>query len=175
MHRDPQRWKKHANTVAKALAAAVVVFLAYAWVESNTWTLSARLLTLAIAAPLAYFFVVSDAHFFVISQPNVNSAPQAAVVVRIKLGSGEFGSEAERARIQRATDEMAKKLDDTDLGFFDGDEYGQGECRLFLHGKNADSLFAHIENQVREDLLFAGAIIEMYLPRTKSPYRTVTV
>lgn len=175
MRTDPQRWKKRANLAANVLAMVVLMFLGYVWFGWSTWPLVAKAAVVTLAAPLAYFFVVSDAHFFVVSERSSLAKAQAAVVIRLALKAGEFGSNQERSRIQKATDKLAQQLDDSDVGYFDGDEYGQAECRLFMHGPDAESLFARIEGDIRREAIFEGAIVEMYLPNAKSPFRTATV
>ena len=41
-------------------------------------------------------------------------------------------------------DLLAKSLENTGLGEFDGNEVGQGETTLFLYGPDAEKLFEHI-------------------------------
>jgi hypothetical protein len=49
------------------------------------------------------------------------------------------------------------------LGLFDGDEFGQGECTLYMYGPDADVLFAAIEPLLRSSpLTKAGSATKRY-------------
>lgn len=68
-----------------------------------------------------------------------------AVLVHLKLSSGEFGEEEERERIGQLGDRLDDLVQKADVGEFDGDEYGDGECVLYFYGGNADKLYAAME------------------------------
>ena len=64
-----------------------------------------------------------------------------AVIVHLALAGGEAGSPDERARLVKLQDEVSAAVDAAGVGLFDGDEWGGGECVLYLYGADADRLF----------------------------------
>jgi hypothetical protein len=70
---------------------------------------------------------------------------EQAVIVHLKLGDDGFGSSDERESIGALQDELASAINRAEAGEFDGDEFGEGECLLFMYGPDADSLFETIK------------------------------
>lgn len=68
-----------------------------------------------------------------------------AVIVHLRLDDDEFGSEEKRESINELQDALAEAVDEAAAGEFDGDEFGEGECVLFMYGPDADVLFDAIE------------------------------
>ena len=68
-----------------------------------------------------------------------------AVIVHLKLSDGKFGTSDEQETIGELQDEIADAIDEANAGEFDGDEFGQGECVLFMYGSDADVLFAAVK------------------------------
>jgi hypothetical protein len=75
--------------------------------------------------------------------------PKEWVAVYIKLSGGEFGNHDEREAIRHFSRELDSEIQGHNAGVFDGDEYGNGECCLFMYGPNANNLFAAIEPLLR--------------------------
>jgi hypothetical protein len=67
--------------------------------------------------------------------------PEHAVLVRIPLSNDEFGSPDERERIHALADRLRLAIDEEKAGEYDGDEFGEGGCILYMYGSNADALF----------------------------------
>jgi hypothetical protein len=63
------------------------------------------------------------------------------VIVHLALAGGDAGSQDERERIMKLQDEVAAAIDAAGVGQFDGDEWGGGECVLYMYGPDADRLF----------------------------------
>jgi len=76
--------------------------------------------------------------------PAVNAAEEQAVVVTIKLNSGDMGSADERQRITALEDQLADAIKRSSIGEFDGDEYGGGVCTVYMYGASAERLFAAV-------------------------------
>ena len=55
-----------------------------------------------------------------------------AVLVFLKLSDSEFGTEEERDRIHALSDELHRAIEASNAGEFDGDEFGEGQCELFM-------------------------------------------
>jgi len=84
-------------------------------------------------------------------------ASEQAVTVYLQLSDNGFGSEDEQHRIYDLSDQLAAAIDMQDAGEFDGDEFGDGSCTLFMYGPDADALFAAVEPILRASPLAEGA------------------
>jgi len=73
-----------------------------------------------------------------------------AVVVHIPLSDDEFGAEDEREAIFELEDRLIAAIEEAEAGEFDGNEFGGGECTLYLYGPDADALFTAVEPALRE-------------------------
>ncbi len=85
------------------------------------------------------------------------SPPEHAVLVHLNLRDDQFGVEAEREAIHAMSDRMDDAIEAANAGEFDGDEFGAGECTLFMYGPDADALFAAVEPILRADEIARGA------------------
>jgi len=72
-------------------------------------------------------------------------APEHAVLVYLPLSNAEFGEPAEREAIHSLSDCLRDAISAAAVGEFDGDEFGGGQCTLFMYGPDADRLFACVE------------------------------
>lgn len=79
-----------------------------------------------------------------------------AVIVHLKLRNGSFGATEERKTIHSLCDEIAKAIEENDVGEFDGDEFGEGTCTLYMYGPDADALFAVTEPLLRASTASPG-------------------
>lgn len=68
-----------------------------------------------------------------------------AVIVHLRLDDDGFGSDEKRESINERQDDLADAIDDAEAGEFDGDEFGEGECVLYMYGPDADVLFDTIK------------------------------
>jgi hypothetical protein len=80
-----------------------------------------------------------------------------AVIVRLKLSDEGFGTSEEVEAIHELSDRLAETIEGNGVGEFDGDEFGGGECVLYMYGPDADALFAAIEPALRASPLARGA------------------
>ena len=69
---------------------------------------------------------------------------EQAVIVHLRLRDGRFGSPDERKAIEALEDQILRAIDEASVGEFDGDEFGGGECVLFMYGPDADRLYGVI-------------------------------
>ena len=67
------------------------------------------------------------------------------IAVYFKLDAGLFGTQEERDLVHMFTDKLDEIIRASGEGVFDGDEFGNGECGLFMYGPNADRLFDAVE------------------------------
>ena len=64
-----------------------------------------------------------------------------AVIAHLPLSNGEMGTEEEREVIFLLEDRLAAAVEHAGVGEFDGNEFGAGECVLYLYGPDADRLY----------------------------------
>ncbi len=85
------------------------------------------------------------------------------IAVYIKLSNDKYGTEEERDSIYQFTDKLVEVVLKSGAGVFDGDEFGNGECGLFMYGPNADRLFSAVESLLRSwKPLEGGYVIKRY-------------
>jgi hypothetical protein len=65
---------------------------------------------------------------------------EQALMATIKLRSGDMGSPDERARIVTLENQLSDAIKNSAVGEFDGDEYGNGVCTIYMYGPSADRL-----------------------------------
>jgi hypothetical protein len=70
---------------------------------------------------------------------------EQAVIVHLRLRDDLFGSPDERTAIEALEDQIELAIDEASAGEFDGNEFGGGECVLFMYGPDADRLYGVIE------------------------------
>jgi hypothetical protein len=68
-----------------------------------------------------------------------------AVIAHIRMTEDQFGSERERAAIAMLADDLERVIDERQAGEFDGEEFGDGRCVLYMYGPDADRLFEVVE------------------------------
>ena len=73
-----------------------------------------------------------------------------AVIVHLRLDDDAFGSDEKRESINELQNELADAIDEAEVGEFDGDEFGEGECVLYMYGPDADVLFDTIKSILKK-------------------------
>jgi hypothetical protein len=73
------------------------------------------------------------------------STMEHAVIVHLQLDDPGFGSAEMRESIYELQGSLTDAINKAKVGEFDGDDFGQGECLLFMYGPNADLLFDTVE------------------------------
>ena len=82
--------------------------------------------------------------------------PEHAVIAYLKLSGDGFPDRAEMQQFHELSDELIEAIEEAAVGEFDGDEFGQGECVLFMYGPDADAIFSAIEPVLRRSPLARG-------------------
>jgi len=93
------------------------------------------------------------------SKPVGPARNEHSVIVHLRLSDNEFGTTEERDSIHGLTSELERRIDKAAVGEFDGDEFGGGECTLFMYGPDAERLFAAIEEPLRASAHARGGIV----------------
>jgi hypothetical protein len=81
---------------------------------------------------------------------------EQAVIVHLRLSDGRFGSSEEGESLYALEDQLKRAIEDASAGEFDGDEFGEGECVLFMYGPDADRLFEAVEPLLKTTPAAAG-------------------
>jgi len=62
--------------------------------------------------------------------------------VKLSLSDTEFGKEEERSKIQKLEDDLITAIQKKPgTGEFNGDEFGDGVCTIYVYGPSATQLF----------------------------------
>jgi hypothetical protein len=72
-----------------------------------------------------------------------------AVIIHIPLHENPGGSASERESIEFLEDRLKETIESSQVGEFDGVEYGQGRCVMFTYGPDADQLYGLMEPMLR--------------------------
>ena len=89
-----------------------------------------------------------------------------AVIVHLPLDGDHFGSSSEREGLFAMQEQMACAIREAGVGEFDGDEFGECECVLFIYGPNADRLFDVVQPFLKSSTLALGGLCQapIYVP-----------
>jgi hypothetical protein len=93
---------------------------------------------LALAVLLTMFGILRN-------RSAVKRADEQAVILKLKMVSGQMGSDEERHRIHDLEDRLENAIKQSAVGDFDGDEFGDGYGTLYMYGPSADALFGTIQ------------------------------
>lgn len=92
-------------------------------------------------------------------------SPEQAVLVYLRLSDDNVGTDDERRQIHALSNALEAVLKDSPVGDFDGEEFDDGRCTLYLYGPEADALFAAIEPTLRSHAITrGGTAIKCYAP-----------
>ena len=72
-----------------------------------------------------------------------------AVIINLRLSDDSFGTDEERQRVLLLEDQIIEVVDRAGVGVVDGPGFGDGVAEFFVHGPDAEAVFAAIENLVR--------------------------
>jgi hypothetical protein len=86
------------------------------------------------------------------------------VRIYLKL-SQEHGRQEEMDSIHELSDVLEESIEKVGAGEFDGDEFGGGECTLYMYGPDADKLFEAIRKPLMSSPLAKGGyVLKRYGP-----------
>ncbi len=71
---------------------------------------------------------------------NLESLHDQSVIVHLRLSDSDIGNLEDEEPIETLTCRLESVMDSTGAGELDGDEWGGGYCKLFLHGPDANSI-----------------------------------
>jgi hypothetical protein len=86
------------------------------------------------------------------------------ITVTIKLSNDEFGNPAEREGVTNLEHELNQALEQACAGEVDGNEFGAGECSIFVQTDTPDTA----EEVIRSCLVRSGQSLEYAIVRSRS-------
>jgi hypothetical protein len=90
--------------------------------------------------------------------------PEQAVIIQIPL-SDQFGQAEEIKSIHEIEDRIGQLLAREKVGELDGDEFGGGNCVIYLYGQDANKIFIVITPILTNwHALKGGAVVRRYGP-----------
>jgi len=81
---------------------------------------------------------------------------EQAVIVYLLLNDCQFGTSQKRESIFSLEERLERALGSASAGEFDGDEFGEGKCILYMYGPDAERLFVVIEPILKSSPAAAG-------------------
>ncbi len=95
----------------------------------------------------------------------LKASNEHCVKIHLRMSGSGFGSAEERDLIYKFSDLLAEAIMMKRVGEFDGDEFGGGQCLLYMYGPDADHLFDAIEPMLRDwPVLKGGYVIKRFGP-----------
>ena len=81
------------------------------------------------------------------------------LVISVPFSNQAIGRAQERLDLETLGDELADLLLDTDVGEYDGCEYGGGRFTRYFCGKDVDRLFATLQPALKRSARLRGATV----------------
>lgn len=78
------------------------------------------------------------------------------MIVHLPMRGDRFGSPVEQAEVRALEERLEKAIVEGDAGEFDGDEFGENKCVLFMYGPDADRLFSVIQPTLADAPVASG-------------------
>ncbi len=87
------------------------------------------------------------------------TAEEQALIVKIPLQSGDFGDTEERQHIAALEDQLSAAIKESSSGEFDGNEFGNGICTLYLYGGSAEQMLSVVQPILKNFQLPPGSYV----------------
>lgn len=94
------------------------------------------------------------------SKNETNISYKQGVIITIRLGESDEPEEKEFSAIQNL-EEQIESVIPTNSGV-DGDDFGDGECTIYVYGPSADKIWEVIESTLRESVFPSMEIMLQY-------------
>ena len=142
------------------------------FVEKFSLGFAAQTFFWPIYALLFYWLVIREIYFNRKTKP---VQPMASVRVRFSLEGTGFGTSSERKSIHRFTDRLEIALAETGIAWYDGDEFGEGECALFMYGSDPEAVYEAALPTLQKASFLSGASVELCAQGASTPFRVETL
>lgn len=164
------KWQDYAEWLTKIAMSALTLYAGFAIVERYSFGTVAQTIFWLTYPPLMYWVVI---HEIYIPRPAKPITPTGSLRIVFSLQGNGYGTHREREAIHRLTDRFDTLLAASGSGEFDGDEFGEGECALFMYGDNPEAMYESISATLQESPIVSGGRVEFRLPSSSAPYRTI--
>jgi hypothetical protein len=169
-------WQDYAEWAAKIAMSALVLYAGFALVDRYNLGSIAQAIFWPTYPVLMYWLVIREIHFPRPAKPfKPTGSLQIVFSLQVVFSQQErgFGTHEEREAIHRLTDKLDRLLATSSGGQFDGDEFGDGECTLFMYGDNPNVMYEAISSTLIESSIVSGGRVEFRSPSSSTPYRTI--
>jgi hypothetical protein len=82
-----------------------------------------------------------------------NNSPEQALIVKIKLSDDNLGSDGDKKMILDIENRIEHVIEENGLGEFDGDEFGEGFCTMYIYGESVDAILESVDSIFRDSRL----------------------
>jgi hypothetical protein len=113
-----------------ALGAAMLVWCAYCLFVPNQYFQWHLTDIPRLAIPICMIWV---GWYWIRGDLSKKTDYSAELTVALKLSDADFGTESERENVLKLKHQLEGKLSEVKLGEIDGEEFGGGECNIFVH------------------------------------------
>jgi len=165
-------WQNYAVWLAKIGMSALTLYGGFAIVDRYSFGTIEQTIFWLTCPPLMYWLVIRDIRIPRAKKP---ITPTGSLQIVFSQKGNGYGTHAEREAIHRLTDRFDTLLAASGSGEFDGDEFGEGECTLFMYGVNPEAMYECISATLLESPIVSGGRVEFRSPSTSTPYRTITL
>jgi len=142
------------------IGCAIVVWVVYLFFFPNEFRIEVTQLPGLLMPAVFIWFGWS----WMRGEPAEKAAPEYELVITLKLSGEDFGTAAERQRVLDMKHRLEEKLAEYDLAKIDGEEFGGGECSVFVQ-TNAPNKAA----EMIRGFLAAEGLSDYTLNRSYSP------
>lgn len=153
-------WQDYADFGIQLLFWALFIYGGFAAIDKFKISAIGQLFFWPVGA-FVWWWLVIQALEPIKRKKEKDTALSGSVTVYLKLQGGEYGSDSEREKIRELTDHLDEVLNKNSVGHYDGDEYGNGECVLFMYTDDPEKLLPVIKPLLLASDFAKGSIIEI--------------
>jgi hypothetical protein len=164
------QWQDYAEWFAKISMSVLMLYGGYAVVERYSLGGVGQTMFWLTYPPLMYWVVIREIHIPRTEKP---VPPTGSLRIVFALQGNGFGTHEQREAIHRLTDKLDTILNASGGGKFDGDEFGAGECSLYMYGDDPEAIYESISATLKMSQIVSGGRVEFRSHSSSTPYRTI--
>lgn len=156
-------WRLYGHQVVRAGFLAIFAFAAYGIATDYGISLHGQFILWPVAFLLWLFIAIQIEPIYEPIEDNDSNTTgtTGSVTINFKLNDGEYGSEEERKNIHNITDELDLLVTNENIGEYDGDEFGNGECELYFYSDEPEKLYNKIKPILIKTSFIKSATVEI--------------
>lgn len=163
-------WQDYAEWFAKIGMSVLMLYGGYAVVERYSFGVLGQTIFWLTYPLLMYWVVIREIHIPRAEKP---VTPTGSLRIVFALQGNGFGTHEEREAIHRLTDRLDTALNTSGSGEFDGDEFGAGECALYIYGDDPEAIYESISATLKMSPSVSAGRVEFRSHSSGTPYRTI--